>query len=166
MENVVVKESRISGKGVFSSRNFGKGEVILEMDDSHVVTDPSKLTKEQHEFELDYLADGKIVVMQAPERYINHSCDPNCYVKTANGIRKVFAMRDIHKGEEIVGDYSINGYNEGTFKCRCRSKNCRVVFQGSFFRLPKPLQKKYLPYLDDWFIEQFKDEIGRLQCSE
>ena len=85
MKNVVVKKSRIIGKGVFSSKNFREGEVILEIDDSHVVTDPSKLTKEQHEFELDYLADGKIVVMQAPERYINHSCDPNSYVKTVNG---------------------------------------------------------------------------------
>ena len=166
MKNVVVKKSRIIGKGVFSSKNFREGEVILEIDDSHVVTDPSKLTKEQHEFELDYLADGKIVVMQAPERYINHSCDPNSYVKTVNGIRKVFAMRDIQKEEEIVGDYSINGYNEGTFKCRCGSENCRVVYQGNFFKLPKTLQKKYLPYLDDWFLKQFKDKINRLRRSE
>jgi hypothetical protein len=64
------------GKKIFPNRSFRKGEVILEMDDSHVVTDPSKLTKEQHERELDYLADGKIVIMQAPERYINHSCNP------------------------------------------------------------------------------------------
>ncbi|MCJ7631111.1 SET domain-containing protein [Candidatus Bathyarchaeota archaeon] len=102
MENLTVKESKISGKGFFSSKSFRKGEVILEMDDSHVVTDPSTLTKEQHEFELDYLADGKIVVMQAPERYINHSCSPNSYVKTVNGVRMVFAMRDIERGEEIV----------------------------------------------------------------
>ena len=166
MKNVVVKKSRIVGKGVFSNRNFRKDEVILEMDDSHVATDPSKLTKVQHEYELDYLADGKIVVMQVPERYINHSCDPNSYVKTVNGIRKVFAMRDIQKGEEIVGDYSINGHNEGTFKCHCGSKNCRLVYQGNFFKLPKTLQKKYLPYLDDWFVEQFKDEIVRLRRSE
>jgi len=117
MKNVVVKESRISGKGVFSTRGFKRGELILEMDDSHVVTDPSKLTKEQHKFELDYLADGEIVIMQTPERYINHSCNPNSYVKTVNGIRGVFAMRDIKKGEEITGDYSINWYNRGTFKC-------------------------------------------------
>ncbi len=91
MKNVIVKESKISGKGVFSTRSFRKGEVILKIDDSHVVTDPSMLTKEQYEFELDYLANGKIVFMQAPERYINHSCDPNCYGKTVNGVRKVFA---------------------------------------------------------------------------
>jgi SET domain-containing protein len=166
MKNVVVKKSRISGKGVFSNRSFKKGEVILEMDDSHVVTDPSKVTKEQHESELDYSSDGKIVVMQVPERYINHSCAPNSYVKTVNGIRKVFAMRDIQKGEEIVGDYSINGYNEGTFKCRCGSENCRLVYRGNFFKLPKTLHKKYLPYLDDWFVGQFKDEIVRLRRSE
>jgi SET domain-containing protein len=166
MKNVAVKKSRISGKGVFSSKNFREGEVILEIDDSYVVSDPSRLTKEQHEFELDYLADGKIVIMQVPEKYMNHSCDPNSYVKTVNGIRKVFAMRDIQKGEEIVGDYSINGHNEGTFKCRCGSKNCRLVYQGNFFKLPKALQKKYLPYLDDWFVEQFKDEIVRLWRSE
>lgn len=166
MKNVVVKKSGISGKGGFSNRSFRKSQVILEMDDSHVVADPSKLTKKQHEYELDYLADGKIVIMQAPERYINHSCDPNSYVKTINGIRKVFAMRDILKGEEIVGDYSINGYNEGTFECRCGSKNCRVIYCGNFFKLPKALQKKYLPYLDDWFLEQFREEVISLRRSE
>jgi len=163
MENVFVKESRISGKGVFSARGFRKGDVILEIDDSHVVTDSSTLTKEQHQFELDYLAGGKIVVMQAPERYINHSCDPNGYAKTVNGIRRIFAMKDIKKGEEITGDYSINGYNEGTFKCHCGSAKCRLVYQGNFFKLPKSLQKKYLPYLDDWFVEQFKEKIDRLR---
>jgi SET domain-containing protein len=76
MKSVVVKESQISGKGVFSLRSFKKGEEILEIDDSHVVADPSTLTEEQYEFECDYLANGKIVFMQAPERYINHSCDP------------------------------------------------------------------------------------------
>jgi hypothetical protein len=163
MENVVVKESRISGKGAFSARGFRKGDVILEIDDSHVVTDPSTLTKEQHQFALDYLAGGKIVVMQAPERYINHSCDPNSYAKTVNGIHRIFAMKDIKKGEEITGDYSTNGYNEGTFKCHCRSVKCRLVYRGNFFKLPKSLQKKYLPYLDDWFVGQFKEKIDRLR---
>jgi len=165
MGNVVVKESKISGKGVFSARRFNKGEEILVIDDSHVVTDPSTLTKEQHEFELDYLANSKIVVMQNPERYINHSCDPNVYTKTVNGVRRVYAMRDIAKGEEIVFDYSINGYNDGTFKCRCGSENCRGIYQGNFFKLPKNLQRKYVQYLDDWFRDQYKDKIDHLYCS-
>jgi hypothetical protein len=161
MEDVVVRESRINGKGVFSARSFKKDEEILDIDDSHVVIDPSTLTKEQHEFELDYLANGKIIVMQTPEKYINHSCDPNLYIKTVRGVRKVFAMRNILKGEELVFDYSINGYNDGTFNCHCGSENCRGVYQGNFFKLPKRLQKKYLPYLDYWFREQFKERIDR-----
>lgn len=165
MKNVTVKKSRISEKGVFVGKSFSKGEMILEIDDSHVVADPSLLTKEQHAFELDFLAD-KIVVMQTPERYINHSCEPNVYVKTVDGFRKVFVMRDIPKGEELVFDYSINGYNDGTFKCHCGSENCRGIYQGNFFKLPKTLQRKYLPYLDDWFLEQFKDEIASLRSSE
>ena len=166
MENFIVKESRISGKGVFSARSFKKDEEILDIDDSHVVADTSALAKEQYEFELDYLANGRIVVMQAPERYINHSCNPNLYVKTVNGVRKVFALRDIPKGEELVFDYSINGFNNGTFNCHCGSENCRGVYQGNFFKLPKYLQKKYLPYLDDWFREQFKEMVESLCCSE
>jgi SET domain-containing protein len=166
MKNAVVKKSSISGKGVFAAKDFKESEMILKIDDSHVVIDPTKLTKEQHEFELDYLANGKIVFLQSPERYINHSCDPNSYAKTMHGVRKLVAMRGIKNGEEITFDYSINGYNDGTFGCHCGSKNCRGIYQGNFFKLPKLLQKKYLPYLDDWFVEQHKEKIDKLRRCE
>lgn len=162
MKNVEVKNSATQGKGVFASKDFKKGDFILTIDDSHVVIDESKLTPEQHAFELDYLED-KIVIMQSPEKYINHSCDPNIYVKTENGIRNIYAMRDIAKGNEIAYDYSINGDNEGTFECHCRSKNCRKIYQGDFFKLSENLQQKYLPYLDDWFIRKHHQIIERLR---
>lgn len=44
------KEIKDKWEKSFSNRSFGKGEVILEMDDSHGVTDPSKSTKEQHAY--------------------------------------------------------------------------------------------------------------------
>jgi len=162
VKNVAIKKSKIHEKGVFASRDFKKGDLILEIDDSNIVTDPAKLTKKQHDY-LDYLENGKIVLMKAPERYINHSCDPNTYIKTVDGVRKVFAMRDIWKGDEITFDYSINGYGYGTWECHCRSKNCRRSCQIDFFKLPKSLQIKYLPYLDDWFKEEFKDRIDELR---
>lgn len=162
LKNVFVADSVKQGKGVFAKRNFKKGELILQIDDSHVVTDESALTSEQHEFDLDYLA-SKIIVMQAPEKYINHSCDPNSYVKTRNGIREVLAMRDIATGEEITYDYSINGENEGSFPCRCGNVNCRGMYQGDFFKLPLERQKEYLPYLDDWFIKKHRDQVEELR---
>lgn len=160
-KNVSVSSSKMQGKGVFASKNFNAGEVVLVIDDSHVVTDESHLTKEQHGFDLDYLSD-KIIVMQEPEKYINHSCDPNTYAKTENGVRYVKAMRNINKDEEITYDYSINGDNDGTFSCRCGSQKCRGTYQGDFFKLEKELQIQYLPYLDQWFVDKHKEKIATL----
>lgn len=159
MKKVIVKSSSIQGKGVYAIVDITKGEMVLEIDDSHVVTDPSKLTKEQNEYDCDYLENGKVILMKSPEKFINHSCDPSTYVKTINGVRKVLAMRDIKKGDEITYDYSINGDNDGTFTCHCGSKICRGVYQGNFFKLPLNIQKKYLPYLDDWFVKSYQKEV-------
>jgi hypothetical protein len=103
--------------------------------------------------------------MQPPEKYINHSCNPNSYTKTIKGVRKVFAMENIKKGEEITYDYSINGYNDGTFQCNCGSENCRKRYQGNFFKLPKKIQLKYLTYLDGWFVKEHKREVDKLLDS-
>lgn len=163
--NVSVKDSGVQGKGVFAEKGFLKDEVILEIDDSHIVEDVSALTDYQQEYDCDYLSDGKTILMQSPEKFINHSCDPSTYIKTIRGKRKVFAMKNIKKGEEITYDYSINGYNDGTFECNCRNTNCRKVYQGNFFKLPKDIQLKYLPYLDSWFMKEHQEEINKLKKS-
>lgn len=163
MGKTIVKSSPIQGKGVCATVDINKNEVVLEIDDSHVVIDTSKLTKEQNEYDCDYLENGKVILMQSPEKYINHSCDPSTYVKTINGVRKVLAIKDIKKGDEITYDYSINGDNDGTFTCHCGSNICRGVYQGNFFKLPKEIQQKYLPYLDDWFVKQYGEELLNLR---
>lgn len=160
--SVAIKSSSIQGKGVYALRPFAAGEKILTIDDSHVVTDESVLTKKQHEFDCDYLENGAIILMQEPERDINHSCNPNTYIKTINGVRTVLAMKGITEGEEITFDYSINGNNEGTFACHCGAPNCRKIYQGNFFKLPIAIQRKYLPYLDDWFVEEHQDQVNEL----
>jgi len=160
--NVIVKDSATSGKGVFSERNFEQGDFVLAIDDSKIVTDNSKLTEQQHEFDLDYV-DGKTILMQEPEKYINHSCDPNVYVKTTNYIRNIYAMKPIKQGDEITYDYSINGDNEGTFICHCHSKNCRKLYLGDFFKLPIDVRLRYLPFLDDWFVHKHKSEIEKIK---
>ncbi len=161
MTSVEVKNSPIQGNGVYATKSFSVGELVLIIDDSHIVTDESTLTNADNEFRADYF-DNKIVLMKSPEVYINHSCDPNTYVKTIDGIRHVLAMKPIRVGDEISYDYSINGDNDGTFQCHCGSQNCRKVYQGNFFKLPKAVQIKYLPYLDTWFTRKYINEIARL----
>jgi hypothetical protein len=111
MSRVYTAASPIHGTGVFSSVQVSPGEVVLKIDDSRVVTDAEPLdpAKGECEHHCDYLAGGKVVLMQAPERFINHSCNPNTYVRTIAGDRCVIALRAIRPGEEITYDYSING---------------------------------------------------------
>ena len=148
MENVIVKNSKIQGTGVFAQKDFKKSEVILQIDDTYIVTDENALP-EKDKNHCDYLID-KIILMQSLEVYINHSCEPNTYVKTIGGLRYVLTIRDIKAGEEITYDYAINGYYDGANNaCHCGSKRCRGVINCSFFKLPVAFQKEYLPYLED-----------------
>jgi len=162
---VEVRDSKVQGTGVFVLKEYKPGELVLMIDDSHAVTDESVLTTEQHEFDLDYV-DDKIILMQAPEKFINHSCDPNVYVRTLGGVRHVLAMRDIVSGEEITYDYAVNGDNDGTFACHCGSPICRKEYVGNFFKLPIERQKYYLPYLDDWFRTKYQSRLDKLKRSD
>lgn len=56
---------------------------------------------------------------------INHSCEPNAYMRIAHGRVEVYALRRIAKGEEITIDYSL-APDPGGMKCRCTSPNCRT----------------------------------------
>jgi len=104
MSKVYVGFSQIHGKGVFAAIDIEEGTQILKLDDSRVVTDDNPLQAEKGEYEhhCDYIENGKVVLMQEPERYINRSCDPNVYVKAISGTRYVYAMRNIKAGEELT----------------------------------------------------------------
>lgn len=162
-KNVLVKTSKIQGKGVYANKDFKRNDIVLIIDDTNVITDKNLITKQQFENACDYLDNGKIILMKEPEVYINHSCNPSTYVKTIDGVRKVFAMKDIKKGDEITYDYSINGDNDGTFICHCGSDKCRKIYDGNFFHLPIEKQKEYIPYLDVWFVAKYKKEIEKIK---
>ena len=111
MSPVEVRASSIHGMGVFATRAFGVGERVLPIDDSRIVTDDAPLDPDNGEFEhhMDYLWTHD-VLMQEPERYINHCCEPNTYVRTIDGVRWVVAYRDVGRGDEITYDYCMNSY--------------------------------------------------------
>jgi uncharacterized protein len=164
MSKVAAKESRINGVGVFALENIPKGALILAIDDSREVTNdfPLEVTKGEFEHHCDYLAGGKVVLMQFPERHINHSCDPNTFVRTMLGVRYVFALRPIAIEEEITYDYCINGSGDSLWECNCRSSRCRKTIHSDFFHLPYEIQVEYLPLLDDWYIEEYKEKVQEL----
>lgn len=126
MRDVVVRKSRMHGKGVFAARDFSKGEVVLKWDTSNELTEEEvdKLPEKEREH-VTYLG-GKYVLMKPPERYVNHSCDANTTAKNHCEI----AIRDIRKGEEITADYSKECDESFRMKCSCGSRNCRKVIRN------------------------------------
>jgi len=121
--NVTIKKSEISGKGVFALRDFKKGDVVLKWNPKILVkADVEKLSKKQKIY-VSHIR-GKYFLMQSPEKYVNHSCEANTFSKNNSDITK----RNIKKGEEITADYSKEGIAE-SFKCKCGSKKCKKVIR-------------------------------------
>lgn len=118
--DIIIKKSKINGKGVFAKRDFKKGEIILKWN-------PEKLTKEEavkltiKQKHYLYQEKNKYFLMQPPEKYVNHSCCANTMVKNKFDI----AIRNIEKGEEITSNYGV--VSNIKFKCACGAKNCKMT---------------------------------------
>ena len=164
MADVVIAESNIHGLGLFATRDFAQGEILLPIDDSRIVDDAHPLNTElgEHNYHCDYLAGGKTVLLRFPERHINSSCDPNTYVKTIDGVRHVVALKPIKTGEELTYDYIIDCHGGIVWQCKCGSPRCRGTVVSSFFELPVEWQLEYLPLLNGWFIEEHREKIMAL----
>ena len=63
---------------------------------------------------------------------VNHSCDPNVgYRDNLNGGMDYFAFKDIHHGDEIVGDYAMGNYKVDHMPpCKCGALQCRGKITG------------------------------------
>ena len=127
LDGLAVLESRTEGLGLFATRNYAAGDMLLALDDSRAVDEAHPLTASDDSRHCDYLANGRVVLMQYPERHINHSCDPNVYVLTRDGTRQVLAIRNIAAGEEIAYDYSINSGGDTVWTCHCGAARCRKM---------------------------------------
>jgi SET domain-containing protein len=59
-----------------------------------------------------------------PFGYVNHSCEPNAYMRRYRGHVEFYSLRRIEAGEELTCDYGETHHN-GTLACRCGSAHCR-----------------------------------------
>lgn len=103
MENVIIGEGNLAGQGVYANRNLKKDEVVIQY---HL----KALTQEEYrnlpdtERVFTHTFSGQIFLYSEPERFVNHSSDPNTY---QDHHRKAdVALRDINKGEAITTDAS------------------------------------------------------------
>jgi GNAT superfamily N-acetyltransferase len=156
MSDVTVGRSGIAGLGVFAARPFAIGETILILDDSRIVDSDHPLDEAAGELPAhrDFLANGRVVLMPSPERYINSSCDPNSYVVTREDGRHVVALAPIQQGDEVTYDYLINCHGGVVWQCHCGAAACRGTIPGSFFDQSPSEQWRLWPRLDRWFVRE------------
>ena len=115
---VLVRKSKIQGRGVFANQDFKKGEVVLRWKPKMLTKiDLKNVTAREKHF-IYKAGRNKYLLEQPPERYVNHSCGPNTKVI---GLCDV-AIKPIKKGEEITSKYTKASLPVG-FVCRCGSKS-------------------------------------------
>lgn len=116
-----VRNSTISGKGLFALKPINKDEVVVVWNPRVLSKQEASKLSEDERSHYTYPDGDKILLMQPPERYMNHSCEPNTHVEGRSDV----ASRDIACGEEITSDY-LDLETEG-FKCTCGNTICRSI---------------------------------------
>lgn len=125
MKGIIVKKSGISGKGVFANKDFKKGSVVLKWNTRNLLSayQVASLPRKEREY-ASYYSKGKYLLFKSPERYVNHSCDPN----TRTSKNADIAIKNIKKVEEITTDYGTTAIGSN-FTCRCNTSKCKKIIK-------------------------------------
>uniref|UniRef100_A0A183BJ67 [histone H3]-lysine(4) N-trimethyltransferase n=1 Tax=Globodera pallida TaxID=36090 RepID=A0A183BJ67_GLOPA len=129
--------SRIHGWGLFALEPIAQDEMIVEYVGEKIrpeVANVRELAYERQGIGSSYLfrIDDYNVIDATKKgnfaRFINHSCQPNCYAKVlmVGGEKRIviYSKRFIEKGEEITYDYKFPP-EETKIPCLCGSAQCR-----------------------------------------
>ena len=136
---IIVKNSRIQGKGVFAAQRIRPGRRIIEYIGERI--HPSEELKRYPDHEMErhhtflFAVDEKTTIDAAVDgndaRFINHSCDPNCEAINYDGHIWIEAVKNIQPGVELTYDYNYQVDAPPTeeerrlYFCRCGSSKCR-----------------------------------------
>ena len=128
MSGIEIKPSPIDGNGCYAAQPFRKGRKIAEYLGERISRREIKRrlqgTQRIHICAIDsyWAIDGS--VGGNGTQYLNHSCNPNSFVKIMRERIYFYALRDITPGEEITLDYIVSWHDDQT-KCWCGAPNCR-----------------------------------------
>jgi SET domain-containing protein len=137
-EPIVVRKSRVHGRGVFAREQIRKGARIIEYKGRVPWKEAQDLPPfdPKNPFHTVFFSVGKDDVIDAAvggneARWINHSCHPNCETYEEEDRIFVHALRGLRPGEELFYDYKMIPAERRTrkvekeFACYCGAKKCR-----------------------------------------
>ena len=101
MSDLIIGKGKLAGKGVYANRDFKEGEIVTKYSLKPLTKeDYKKLPKSEKKFA--HIHWGQTYLYLEPDRYVNHSDNPNTYQDLIN--KCDIARRDIKKGEMITTD--------------------------------------------------------------
>ena len=159
-----IHDSPISGTGMFATEPILQGKIVTVWGGNTLLTDADlsdgkAKALRQEGYVWATIGEGRYLA-QKPEKdeddlteYINHSCDPNVWMRDEVTL---VARRDILVGEELTIDYAMFEGDENwapDWICKCGSANCRGRFTGKDWLLDD-LQKDYKGHLSPFINER------------
>lgn len=148
------------GRGLFAARNIEPGETVLRFRGQLI--DFQRSVNPRFERYCVQVGPDRYTLTWAPERFINHSCDPNLGFSDE---RTLSAIRPIREGEELTFDYSTSmAENSWTMECGCGTIRCRKLI-GDFVDLPADLRVRYraMKIIPAWLSPEFEEMQLRLR---
>jgi len=145
-DKIVCRKSLLcNGIGVFTKRVINKGEKIVEF--------TGEPTSHSHYYTLQIGDNEHIGPSGGMDDYVNHSCNPNCYINF--GDMTLIAIRKIKKGKELSFSYCTTDYDLGnsSFECKCGSKKCLGEVKG-FVSLSRKEKVKMRPLLFPYLLNK------------
>uniref|UniRef100_A0AAR2JXT0 [histone H3]-lysine(4) N-methyltransferase n=1 Tax=Pygocentrus nattereri TaxID=42514 RepID=A0AAR2JXT0_PYGNA len=137
-EAVGVYRSAIHGRGLFCKRNIEAGEMVIEYAGNvirSVLTDKREKYYDSkgigcYMFRIDDFDVVDATMHGNAARFINHSCEPNCYSRVINVEGRkhivIFALRKMYRGEELTYDYKFPIEDASNkLHCNCGARRCR-----------------------------------------
>ncbi len=101
MNDLVIGSGELAGKGVYAGREFALGEVVIKYNLVPLTGEEfDALPPEEQMF--THVHRGQIYLYSEPERYVNHSDNPNTFQDY--DLQADIALRIIGTGEAITTD--------------------------------------------------------------
>ena len=124
---LTVRKSKIHGKGCFASKPFLAHRKIAEYTGEKISN--AEANRRSHRKTLRICAINNRWSLDGSRggngtHYINHSCEPNAFMKILYKHILFIALRDISPSEEITIDYE-STLHADTKRCVCRAATCR-----------------------------------------
>jgi SET domain-containing protein len=126
--NFKVRRSRIQGRGLFAISDLPARRKLGELGGELIsLREARRRARSSDSIKIVEFGDGTALDAThagGPFGYVNHSCEPNTFMRCYRGRVEFYSLRPVGAGEELTCDYG-ETHHDGALECRCGSLKCR-----------------------------------------